>query len=117
MNEYVNASKLIKSVNNYQEGAKAALNPIDGDADYFNGKIDACKDIKEFIIFLQQEMWRPNEEQMEALKYVTKQWEDGKGVACPSSFKYHEITELYNQLKKLGVREEPEYYQHFDPDC
>ena len=45
--------------------------------------------------------WKPSEEQMEALKYVTKQWEGGKGVACPSSFKYHAITELYEQLKKL----------------
>lgn len=45
--------------------------------------------------------WKPSEEQLEALKYVTKQWEDGKGVACPSSFKYYEITELYEQLKKL----------------
>lgn len=55
MNEYVNASKLIKSINNYQEGAKAALNPTDGDADYYKGKIDACKDIQEFITSLQQE--------------------------------------------------------------
>ena len=48
-----------------------------------------------------QPSWKPSEEQMEALKYVTKQWEDGKGVACPSSFKYNAITELYEQLKKL----------------
>ncbi len=27
------------------------------------------------------------------------------------------LTDLYEQLKKLGVKEEPEYYQHFDPDC
>lgn len=26
-------------------------------------------------------------------------------------------TLCYEQLKKLGVKEEPEYYQHFDPDC
>lgn len=53
--KYVDADKLIKSVNNYQEGAKAALNPTDGDADYYKGKIDACKDIQEFITSLQQE--------------------------------------------------------------
>ena len=55
MSKYIDADKLIKSVNNYQEGAKAAFNPIEDDADYYKGKIDACKDIQEFIIFLQQE--------------------------------------------------------------
>lgn len=55
MTNYILANKLIKSINNYQEGAKAALNPIDGDADYYKGKIDACEDIKEFITPLQQE--------------------------------------------------------------
>lgn len=23
----------------------------------------------------------------------------------------------FNDLEKLGVKKEPEYYQHFDPDC
>ena len=55
MSKYIEADKLIKSVNNYREGAKAALNPIDGDADYYKGKIDACKDIQEFITYHQQE--------------------------------------------------------------
>ena len=53
--KYVDTDKLVKSINNYQEGAKAALNPTDGDADYYKGKIDACKDIQEFIATLQQE--------------------------------------------------------------
>ena len=53
--KYIDAEKLIKSVNNYQEGAKTALNPTDGDADYYKGKIDACKDIQEFINSHQQE--------------------------------------------------------------
>ena len=47
--------------------------------------------------------WKPSEEQMEALK------ECGECKRC--------IKELYEQLLKLGVKEEPEYYQHFDPDC
>ena len=55
MAHYIDAEKLTKSVNNYREGAKAALNPIDGDADYYKGKIDACEDMKEFITSLQQE--------------------------------------------------------------
>lgn len=31
------------------------LNPTDGDADYYKGKIDACRDIQEVITSLQQE--------------------------------------------------------------
>ena len=58
--KYIDADKLIKSVNNYQEGAKAALNPTDGDADYYKGKIDACKDIQEFINSHQQEQQEVN---------------------------------------------------------
>lgn len=53
--KYIDAEKLIKSVKNYQEGVKAAFNPIDGDADYYKGKIDACEDIKDIIASLQQE--------------------------------------------------------------
>ena len=66
--KYIDADKLIKSVNNYQEGAKAALNPIDGDADYYQGKIDACKDIQEFITSRQQEIWKPSNEQISAVE-------------------------------------------------
>ncbi len=46
MIKYVDTDKLVKSINNYQEGAKAALNPTDGYADYYKGKIDACKDFR-----------------------------------------------------------------------
>lgn len=53
--KYIDADKLIKSVNRYQDNAKAAFNPIEDDADYYKGKIDACEDIQEFIISLQQE--------------------------------------------------------------
>lgn len=53
--------------------------------------------------------YKPTEEQMKALKnsaYGT--YQNGDGPA---------LRELYEQLLKLGVKEEPEYYQHFDPDC
>lgn len=60
MNKYIDAEKLKKSISNYIEGARAALNPTDGDADYYKGKIDACKDIQEFIGSLQQE--QPDEQ-------------------------------------------------------
>ena len=53
--KYIDADKLKKSIGNYMEGAHAALNPTDGDADYYKGKIDACKDMQEFITSLQQE--------------------------------------------------------------
>ena len=54
MNKYIDADKLKKPISNYIEGARAALNPTDGDADYYKGKIDACKDIQEFIDSIQQ---------------------------------------------------------------
>jgi len=89
--KYIDAEKLIKSVNNYKEGAKAALNPIDGDADYYKGKIDACKDIQEFITGLQklpspQPHWKPSKEQMKALNAVANE-----GV----------LLDLFNDLLKL----------------
>ena len=45
--------------------------------------------------------WKPTEEQMEALKFAIDKWENGQGVACPSSFRYENISQLYNALKKL----------------
>ena len=67
--EYIPTDKLKKSIGNYMEGAHAALNPIDGDADYYKGKIDACKDIQEFITALQQEQPKVDLEK-EATKFV-----------------------------------------------
>ncbi len=55
--------------------------------------------------------WKPSKEQMCYLKKVYESYDfcDGERDALKS---------LYNDLlKKLGVKEEPEYYQHFDPDC
>ena len=80
--KYIDAEKLIKSVKNYQEGVKTAFNPIDGDADYYKGKIDACEDIKDIITSLQQEQpeadlynngWIDCQKQMPK---ETKQWSD-----------------------------------------
>ena len=57
-----------------------------------------------------QSHWKPSEELMGCLERVMafkhSEPEDIKGCK-----------ELLEQLKKLGVQEEPEYYQHFDPDC
>lgn len=83
--KYIDADKLIKSVDNYREGAKAALNPIDGDADYYRGKIDACKDMQELIADHQklpfpQSHWKPSEEQMEALENSTLTEEQGEAL-------------------------------------
>lgn len=52
--KYIPVEKLKKSIGNYEKGAHAALNPIDGNADYYKGKIDACKDIQDLIDSLQQ---------------------------------------------------------------
>lgn len=53
--KYIDAEKLNKSVNRYRDNAKSAFNPIEDDADYYKGKIDACKDIQMYIASLQQE--------------------------------------------------------------
>lgn len=55
MSKYIDAEKLIKSVNRYREDAESAFNPIEDDADYYKGKIDACEDIQKSITSLQQE--------------------------------------------------------------
>lgn len=98
--KYIDADKLIKSVDNYREGAKAALNPIDGDADYYRGKIDACKDMQELIADHQklpfpQSHWKPSEEQMKALNALN----------CYGVLSYlgqqNQLISLYNDLKKL----------------
>ena len=57
--------------------------------------------------------WKPSEEQMEAMKKSLAYWR-GTTKEIPSS---KLLESLYNALEKLGVKEEPEYYQHFDPDC
>lgn len=68
---------------------------------YRNGIKDA---IKRFGL---RHSWKPSEEQMEELS-----------KACRFIPYNCDILEsLYEQIEKLEVKEEPEYYQHFDPDC
>lgn len=57
-----------------------------------------------------QPSWKPSEEQMEAVKHAYNSFPND----CPIK---SNLRLLYHDLEKLGVREEPEYYQHFDPDC
>lgn len=52
----------------------------------------------------------PTEEQMEAVKHAYNSFPNDCSTKSNLRFLYHD-------LEKLGVREEPEYYQHFDPDC
>ena len=74
---------------------------------YQGGTIDA--DIKWLKSLRPQLHWKFSKEQMDTLKNVAYgTYQNGNGPALRS---------LYEQLKKLGVKEEPEYYQHFDPDC
>ena len=55
--------------------------------------------------------WKPSEHQMTILKAVKDYV--GKG----SGYWGEGLGSLIDDLEKLGVKEEPEYYQHFDPDC
>ena len=75
-----------------------------------SGEFDVYNWLKNRVKSLRpQPHWKPSEEQMDTLKNVAYgTYQNGNGPALRS---------LYEQLKKLGVKEEPEYYQHFDPDC
>ena len=59
----------------------------------------------------EQPAWKFSEEQMEALERCIEYLEESDNEDADI------LAGLYNQIKKLGVKEEPEYYQHFDPDC
>ena len=52
--------------------------------------------------------WKPSEEQMEALRWVA--YENGNSSLSPYSVSNKNLASLYEELKKLGVKEEPEYY-------
>ena len=86
MGKYIDAEKLKKSISNYMEGAHAALNPIDGDADYYKGKIDACKDIQDLISSLQQEQPEMDFEK-EYKSYVQSRKDDLSGNAVTVNMK------------------------------
>lgn len=73
MAKYIDADKLKKSIGNYAEGAHAALNALDGDADYYKGKIDACKDIQKYIASLQHEQPMPNSTHLIELWHADKE--------------------------------------------
>lgn len=58
--------------------------------------------------------WKPSEEQMEALLLAIE------GKCPPTSYMSRRLEDLYDGLANtFGIDEpnEPEYYQHFDPDC
>lgn len=109
MSKYIEADKLIKSVKNYQEGAKAALNPIDGNADYYKGKIDACEDMQEFITALQQE-----QPEVEGIEFrcgyfsgpIFPAWIDAPSTLQPAH-RYHGLEVVACHLKEGGYRVVP----------
>ena len=56
--------------------------------------------------------WKPSKEQMDRLFSIVVAL---RKDYCDDMADF--LANLYSDLKKLGVKEEPEYYQHFDPDC
>ena len=56
--------------------------------------------------------WKPSEEQMDRLFSIVAAL---RKDYCDDMADF--LANLYADLKKLGVKEEPEYYHHFDPDC
>ena len=101
--KYIDAGKLIKSVNNYQEGAKAALNPTDGDANYYKGKIDACEDIQEFITSLHQEQQEEKErKKADIIMEFT-------GINAYKPITSMTMLELYDLIKLAVNRKQEDY--------
>ena len=66
--------------------------------------VDKLKSLRSF--------WKPSEEQMDRLFSIVAAL---RKDYCDDMADF--LANLYADLKKLGVKEEPEYYQHFDPDC
>lgn len=81
---------------------------------YAYGKHDLSKtdhdNLTSTIKFLRPS-WKPSEEQMQALGRCLDYLDESDNED------FEIMQEIYDNLKKLGVKEEPEYYQHFDPDC
>ena len=107
--KYIDADKLKKSISNYIEGARAALNPTDGDADYYKGKIDACKDIQEFIDSLQQKQPEVDLNKETIIDYVHNHYHydkdfDGYGHSnLRPVFTREDLTELARHFYSLGI--------------
>ena len=53
--KYIDADKLIAEIERYENTAINAYNPHGEDADFWNGKVVACEDLKTLITSLQQE--------------------------------------------------------------
>lgn len=56
--------------------------------------------------------WKPSKEQMDRLFSIVAAL---RKDYCDDMADF--LANLHADLKKLGVKEEPEYYQHFEPDC
>ena len=82
---------------------------------YQGGTIDA--DIKWFKSLRPQPHWKPSEEQMRYLCEVVDAAIRKHNESVSGYKPARVLKSLYEQLQKLGMKEEPEYYQHFDPDC
>ena len=71
------------SIKNYMQGAIDTKNPIDGDADYYQGKIDACRDILELLKEQPQEL----DEAAEEYAYNEYPSQGVANIECEKHFK------------------------------
>lgn len=67
-------------------------------------------EITKDILDMLRPSWKPDGQQLDCLRHMIN-------VSTVGKIDKQLVQDLYEQLKKLGVKEEPEYYQHFDPDC
>ena len=114
----IDVEKLNKSVNRYRDNAKAAFNPIEDDADYYKGKIDACEDIQEVIASLQQEQL-DQEESVWVHKKYNREYRivsnnarlknsNGEWINCVI------YAPLYENEFEMFAREKESFYREFE---
>ena len=81
-------------------------------------KDDDFKEANEWLRNLRSHpSWKPSEEQMRCLCEVVDEAIRKHNESVSGYRPARVLKSLYEQLQKLGMKEEPEYYQHFDQDC
>ena len=93
MNKYINVDKLIAKIKARQSELVEHIKTDTSSEKAIDGsKTVELQWVLDIIDSFQQEMWKPNEEQLEAVQYVS-QFDYGGHKAA--------LTSLYEQLKKL----------------
>lgn len=80
----------------------------DGIEECYDEKINWLKSLRP------QPHWKPSKEQMEAFRSYIKDFQEKAEAAVGGWNNFDVMIRLYEHLKELGVKEEPEDYQYFE---